>query len=130
MIVRPLKGFDAFAAALRTGSRVTVGPLVLTYIVGQPSDVVTTLYLGVGVSKRTAPHAVVRTRIRRLLREAVRSSVSSRHRHITEARISIMVVTWRKAPLHPSQIGLRDIEPVVAEALDRVLRLAGQGADQ
>jgi hypothetical protein len=41
-----------------------------------------------------------------------------------------MVVTWRKAPLHPSQIGLRDIEPVVAEALDRVLRLAGQGADQ
>ena len=121
MKVRPLKGFGAFSAVLRRGDRTSVGPVSIT--VG--SDAATgnpgTLYLGVTVSKRTAPKASVRTRIRRLLREAVRSFAVQNNKALSEAHINTMVLIWRNAPSKPSLIHFQDVEPVVHQAIHKAI---------
>ena len=121
MIVRPLKGVDAFTAALRTGRRVAEGPATLSFIKGTEQASLPILLLGVTVSKKIAPNAVVRTRIRRLLREAVRTFVGQHHQAILESRITTMILTWRQAPSKPSLIHLSDVEPVVHALLTKAL---------
>lgn len=120
---RPLKGFGAFEEILRSGRRITSGPLSLTAELN-PGAMETgkPVFVGVTIAKRIAPRAVMRNRVKRLLRESARHHVSSRSHALHECGIGRMIFIWRQAPPSPMQLRLADVEMHMAEALDKLLR--------
>ena len=133
MILRPLKGFGAFDAVMRRGRRFSRGPIGIT-IQSDASTAHTTpvLHLGVTVGRRTARTAVVRTRIRRLLREAARSVLPRYSKELREQHVTSLILVWRNAPSRPSRIGLGDVEPHVEAIVTKALTELAQekGAHQ
>lgn len=121
MVVRPLKGHGAFNDVLRSGRRVTSGPLSLTAIGSLPSSQTLTVRCGVTVGKNTARKAVVRNRIKRLLREALRFHVPAKGSRIANSGIHSMVLIWRNAPSSPKLISLDDVRTHVGSAIDRAI---------
>lgn len=124
MTVRPIKGFEAFSDAYRSGRRVSAGVLLLSVTLRSRTSLVVepdVVLIGVTVSKRMAKKAVVRSRIRRLLREALRFSIREHAVEIERATIATIVAIVRSAPSHPALISLEDIQPLVEQLLLRVL---------
>jgi len=116
MVVRPLKGYRSFEDVLRSGRRVTSGPLLLAALPGQASERQT--MLGVGVPKRVARKAVTRNRIKRLLRLAFRTSCAGELARLEGAHV---VCLWRNAPEHPALISLPDVERHVRLGIQKLL---------
>lgn len=124
MHVRPIKGFEAFSDAYRSGRRVSAGLLLLSVTLRSRAPRAVdpgVVLIGVTVSKRMAKKAVVRSRIRRLLREALRFSIRDHASEIERATIATIVAVVRSAPSHPALITLEDIQPLVDQLLLRVL---------
>lgn len=128
MVVRPLKGQGAFNDVMRSGRRTTSGPLSLTAAFSGDRSSVETFSFGVTIGKRTAKHAVVRNRVKRLLREAVRRSVPARSQALSQAGIHTVVLVWRSAPKAPMLLRLSDVHPHVAAALDQAISVCSRNA--
>lgn len=138
MVLRPLKGFGAFESAVRTGRRVTVGPLSLTVgkstiVRGSGSDsgsgsggLDDTILYGVSVPKRIAKSAVVRNRIKRLLRVSLRRVLTDYEEQCRVAGITTIVTIWRDAPDSASLIRLHDVLPVVEKAVIKGIQRISQ----
>ncbi len=123
---RPLKGFGAFEEILRSGRRVTSGPLSLT--AEQQSGVIRTgapVLVGVTIAKRIARRAVMRNRVKRLLRESARQHVSARTNELHERGIGRLIFIWRQAPSSPTQLRFGEVEAHMIETLDKLLRQVG-----
>lgn len=122
MDCRPLKGFGAFEETLRSGRRVTSGPLSLTAaLVRDPQAPFDAIRYGVGIPKRIAPRAVSRNRVKRLLRESVRRHVCSRADEIGSSGYDRLVFLWRQAPASPMLLRLSDVEPHVERAIAKLM---------
>jgi ribonuclease P protein component len=117
MVVRPLKGYRSFEEVLRSGRRVTSGPLLLA-VLPNPTDL-SQAYVGVGVPKRVARKAVVRNRIKRLMRVAMRSAYQRHHAELAGRRI---VCLWRQGNEHPASIHLSAVEHHVEQGMQKLTR--------
>lgn len=117
MVIKPLKGEIAFRDAVKKGKRFSAGPATVTVSSTTKGQISQIVYVAVVIGKRISPKAVVRTRLRRLMRNAVRNVLRKPEIEIAKSQIDTIVVAWRSAPLVPSSIHLRDIEPSVEEAL-------------
>ncbi len=82
------------------------------------------IYLGVVVGKRTSKKAVVRNRLKRLMRESVRQSLKELEGTLPADTIESMVFIWRKAPVHPMAVRLSRVKPEIMNLLKCFL--AGQ----
>jgi len=72
-----------------------------------------TLKYVVSVSKRNAKKAVVRNRIKRLLRESIKEYFNDdTHSEKAEA-FDTLIINWRRAPKQPMKIHLDDVRPTV-----------------
>mgnify|MGYP002335995853 CR=1 FL=1 len=128
MVVRPLKGQGAFNDVMRSGRRTTSGPLSLTAAFSADRSSVETLNCGVTIGKRTAKRAVVRNRVKRLLREAIRQSIPIRSQALSRAGIHTVILVWRSAPQAPMLLRLADVRPHVAAALDQAISVCSRNA--
>jgi len=117
MVVRPLKGYRSFEEVLRSGRRVTSGPLLLAILPNQTDEA--QAYLGVGVPKRIARKAVVRNRIKRLMRVAMRSAYQRYEMELAGRRI---VCLWRHGTDHPAEIHLAAVEHHVELGMQKLRR--------
>jgi len=73
-----------------------------------------------GVSLRRGSTAVIRNRVRRLLRESLRQYFLE---HPTDARIfDALILIWRRHPAKPSQLQLKDVYPIVSQMLQQAVR--------
>lgn len=120
MVCRPLKGAHAFDYVMRSGRRVTSGPLLLSAVSHATASSATVLRVGVTIGKRVAPRAVDRNRVKRLLRHAVRAFV----RNIESSSVvhlDAVVLIWRKRPEAPGLLRLADVQEAVNHAMRTVL---------
>ena len=73
----------------------------------------------VTVKKRNAKKAVVRNRIKRLLRESLKVVFDKYQSDNFSANISELVIIWSNAPAKPGLIKLDDVLPVVSKLIDK-----------
>jgi ribonuclease P protein component len=126
MRLRPLKGYDAFGNVFRTGRRFSNGKATAMVVfrppisVSEPAIAITEqqiVYFGVTARKRTRP-AVLRNRIKRLLRESIRQIADEQHR-TKPFPFREIVVVWNAVPSRPSLLGLETVLEAVRDVLDR-----------
>ncbi len=144
MVIRlcPLKGFEAFSALFRRGIKFSAGRLSAffvfrplarnesAHVILPPTLVV---QYGVTTKRRTRP-AVLRNRIKRLLRESVRNTfrqfplrLQSNSEGIREARtiemIPVMgIIVWQDIPEHPQRLHFNDVQADMAVLYEKILR--------
>lgn len=77
-----------------------------------------TFYYGVTAGKRFIKKAVVRNRVKRLLRVSIRKIFSERYIMLENPPFKYAVFSWRHSPTHPSLISLKDVLPSVESIFD------------
>lgn len=119
MLLQPLKGHGSFERILKAGRRTTGGHLSLTLGVGTVE--VDTIQVGVSVPRRIVSSAVIRNRIKRLLRVAIHQTVQHNDVRCRIRGVNTIVAIWRSGPPIASLISLRDVYPTVDATLKRAL---------
>lgn len=129
MKVQPLKGYGAFEAALKAGTRYTVGPVGLTVVVNS-TPTTSTLSVGVAIGKRNAKRAVARSRMRRLLRVAASHAAEHHASALTGSGIHTLVFVWRRSLARACDVALGDVEPYVFRAVEKAVVSAASSAHE
>lgn len=120
--IESLKGFNSYLKVYKSSKRFNhpVASLAVCY---KPCDIELKQNIGNGkiiygitVTKRTAKKAVVRNRIKRLIRESLRQYFKKRC-DLENCQLKIIIITWKKAPHRPSLIRLNDVSPVIEKLL-------------
>lgn len=102
----------------------TSGPLLLSATPRVSGAQLQPLSVGVTIGKRVAPRAVERNRVKRLLRQAMRSYLIENdpsRLHGVEA----VVLIWRQRPAAPGLLRLNEVRHHVDLALTKVLTQLG-----
>ena len=125
--LKPIKGFNSFSLVFKAGKKFYDGELLSVFVkyesdsetalISNCSDELT-FYYGVTAGKKFNKKAVVRNRVRRLLRESIRKIFSERYVMLEHPPFKYAVFSWRNAPKHPSLISLNDVFPSVEKVFN------------
>lgn len=124
IIPKPIKGFGAFAKVYACGRKFREKNLTASVVFADDGTISDDanflrgeqiLRFGVSIGKRTAKRAVVRNRIKRLLRESLRAYCKTKERSI----IYEAVLVWRMAPPRANLIRLIDVQTEVFSVLSK-----------
>lgn len=120
--IKPIKGFKAFNRVFDAGkkfrSKDALGVFCKkgTEIINKYAEC-NAIYYGVTVPKKLAPKAVMRNRIKRLLRVSIRESL--RNIEYSNINFDIFIITWRNIPQNPREIRLKDVLPQVGSLIEK-----------
>jgi ribonuclease P protein component len=112
--IAPLKGHEAFPKVFKKSRKFTEKDAVLFVQFRAPDeDFSKTVHIGVTIRKKTAKSAVMRNRVKRLLRVALRNILEE----FPEADFPFkaVIAVWQKAPEHPKQLRLEHVETVIRQ---------------
>lgn len=125
MNIKTVKGRLQVTSAFKKGKRftlpeamVSVRPRFFAQEYDAPKNSENSLFIVCSVRKKIAPHAVIRNRLKRLVKESVRQYIRT---HADNNNISILLTlafNWNIAPKRPRDIALQDIYPIVQQLLD------------
>ncbi|MBM2815688.1 MAG: Ribonuclease protein component [Ignavibacteria bacterium] len=120
MKLLPIKGFDAYSEAYKEGKKFELSTAKASVTFRMPNEVLferqnndDNVYYGVTIGKKTAKRAVIRNRVKRLLRESLRKSIKIDIRNGEICPFLKIIIIWKRTPLHPKLISLKDVLPVV-----------------
>lgn len=114
----PLKGFNSFRNVYEISERSHFGSILL-FIVQKPANILIKgqnpnpdkIYLGISVQKKLFKKAVVRNRIKRLVRESVRRVILEFSKNYTVEKIQFILVSYKGEKIEkPKMLKLADIE--------------------
>ena len=125
---KPIKGYNSFSTLFKTGIKIKTEHIFCSVrfnknIVEKESHL---LYYGVTISKRNAKKAVIRNRVKRLLRDSFRILIKE-IKSEELLLIDSIVLAWQVAPKHPKNISLTDVLPAVKKALNKALTIYKKG---
>ncbi|MEJ5287601.1 MAG: Ribonuclease P protein component [Candidatus Kapaibacterium sp.] len=119
--LEPIKRKKDFEILFENGKRFSVGSLRLVVLPKSPDEqnleCVTTVFFAVQVSKKSTKKAVVRNRIKRLLRESLRFLAKNTMKEKI-VMFKYIFLGWVEAPRRACEIRLRDVLPVVEKGLN------------
>ncbi|MBX3043939.1 MAG: ribonuclease P protein component [Candidatus Kapabacteria bacterium] len=127
--VKPIKGFNSFSLIFNAGKKFYDKDLTAVFVHSDAEENNAlikncnddkTLYYGVTAGKKFIRKAVVRNRVKRLLRESIKKIFAERYIMLDKPPFKYAVFSWRKAPVHPALINLADVLP----SLERVTKSA------
>ena len=128
IILKPIKHKKAFSEAYKSGKKFFHESVYISICFEKVSnkdksisiDVMVEqkeVYFAVLISKKVAKKAIVRNRIKRLLRESIRKYFIDLHRRKSPCIFKSLIISWKTAPKHFQQIHLSDVYPVINSAL-------------
>ncbi len=124
MRLHPLKGYNAFGHVFEAGRRFANGSVTALVVFHDPDSTQAEqqiLRFGVTARKRTRP-AVLRNRIKRLLRESLRQIIEEYSQAGKVPPFRELVLVWNAIPRKSSLLRLRMVLPAVRDTLDRATR--------
>jgi ribonuclease P protein component len=116
----PIKGYGSFNEVYMSGKKFYSKNLnsVITFGEKPNNTNAHIINFGVTISKKTAKKAIIRNRIKRLLRESFRALLKE-----TDSSklifIDKIIFSYQKAPAYPNQICLTDVMPAVQNILEQ-----------
>lgn len=126
--IKPIKGFNSFSLVFTGGKKFYDKELMAVFVSNSNANTQdglikncndeTTFYYGVTAGKKFIKKAVVRNRVKRLLRESIRKIFLQRYIMLENLPFKYAVFSWKHAPTHPAQISLKDIFPSVEKVFD------------
>jgi len=84
-----------------------------------------TFNYAVAVRKKNAKKAVVRNRIKRLMRESIRIIIREYEIREKVTNIDSVVFVWSNCPIHPKLINLLQVKPVILKLMERADSYSG-----
>lgn len=121
IILRSLAGKKNFQQLFQSGQRFVHSKAVLiVQFRGKETEGETTVFFGIAVRRKTK--AVIRNRLKRLIREAMFRYFKAHPR--AASHIHSIIILWRDIPPKASLIHLRDVEPVLQELFTQALQEA------
>ncbi len=127
-----LKSEKKFSDVYQNGKRIYSGNIILTISKVKDSSSERTqdinneeiVEFAVVVGKRTSKSAVIRNRIKRLLRESIRCSFPLVFGDLEELPFNAMIITRRKAALHRKLIKFQEVNSEVFDAMIKARKLS------
>lgn len=123
----PLKGHEAFPKVFKKSRKFTEKDAVLYAEFDypedngknetQPEDSFKTISVGVTIRKKNARSAVMRNRIKRLLRVALRNVLKEWSSTGNQVPFKALIAVWQTVPEHPMHLRLEHVEPVIQRLL-------------
>ncbi|HYF02802.1 MAG TPA: ribonuclease P protein component [Patescibacteria group bacterium] len=124
--IAPLKGHEAFPKVFKKSKKFTGRDAVLFVefsLLESESDILKTVSLGVGIRKKTARKAVMRNRVKRLLRTAMRNFLKNMAAG-GNVPFTAIIAIWQSAPEHPLQLRLEYVEQALWPLLEQARQYA------
>jgi ribonuclease P protein component len=126
-VIHSVKGYGAFPEIFNGGKKFTNKKSLGFFLYGLPGKLKVQssglaspeIYSGVSVSKRSAKKAVVRNRVKRLMRQSVRDFFGAYTGELPN--VMCFVIIWKFAPRHPKLITLKDVKPFIDDLLENAL---------
>lgn len=121
----PLKGFNSFKNVYEISVKSHFGNILL-FVAPKATPILikgktpeeNTIYLGISVAKKIFRKAVVRNRIKRLIRESVRKNLLALAQNFSLDKIQIIMVAYKgEKILKPSEINLSKVDSDLSAAL-------------
>jgi ribonuclease P protein component len=121
--IKSIKSKKEFAALFHKGKRFYEkdAHIIIKYKEKPELETFSTLKIACSAGKRLSKKAVVRNRIKRLMRESLRAMISDPAFSIVFNKIDVIWIFWHYAPKRPSEIRLGDVEPTVRKLVTRIL---------
>jgi ribonuclease P protein component len=124
----PIKGYKTFSIVFDAGVKQKKYPVLASFVYDVENIGLSPfrqeelseeghVFFGVAISKRRARKAVVRNRIKRLLRESVRLVFKEFDESGITPEFKAFTLLMLKAPKRPKEIGLDEVLPSVRKAL-------------
>lgn len=123
--IETLKGFDSFPKAFGAGYKIYEKQAVASIVIRKSLENIgeESIKIGVSVAKKRAKRAVMRNRIKRLLRESLRLFLKNRNEKYGYCPIASIIISWKAIPLKRSLIGLKDVSSFVERSIDKAYQL-------
>ena len=120
--LQPLKGKTAIAELYKSGKRFhTHSATAFVQYSEYPNDNKShILNHVVTISKRCAKKAVVRNRIKRLLRVSLNKMIDRNNTMNALSLVDSILISWKNAPKHPMLINLSDVIPVLDDLIRKI----------
>ena len=125
MNIKTVKGRVQVTSAFKKGKRftvpeamVSVRPRSYAQEYDAPKNSENSLFIVCSVRKKIAPHAVIRNRIKRLVKESVLHYLRTHEDNNNISNLLTLAFNWNSAPKRPRDITLKDIYPSVQQLLD------------
>ena len=121
---KPIKGYNAFSANFKTGMKLKTECIFCSVVFNKNIEIdeFHTIYYGVSISKKIAKKAVIRNRVKRLLRESLRLLL----KEFDSAElifINSIILIWQVAPKSSNEISLDCVMPAVKNILEQASNL-------
>ncbi len=113
--IKPLKGFNAFGEVHKVGRKVHSNDCTLIYTIKRSGELSAISY-GISVPKRNCKKAVIRNRIKRLLRESLRQLALE----LEKRQMQEVLIYWRKIPKAANLISLKEVLESLEYTLSRI----------
>lgn len=119
LVLKPLKGYNSFTKVFKAGKKIKTVNALGVFCKNECTDLEiesneSTLIFGVTVSKKIAPKAVMRNRVKRLLRESIRKFFRNKDQ---KPEYNVLVISWRYIPEHSKLLHLSEVFPQVEQLL-------------
>jgi len=126
VILKTIKGKKKFDELFKVGRsfREKDGYAVVKFRDKQEEQNRICTYYAVSAGRKVAKKAVVRNRIKRLLRESIRRTAKEKAESF--ACIEQIFLGWKKAPRHPKLIHLKEVAPIVDKLIDKAVETYGK----
>ncbi len=125
LTLKPLKGRKNFAALFNSGSRFSekeVSAVIdfrqINSISGSDNNELTfEVFYALGVRKKVAKKAIIRNRLKRLMRESLKQIFKDSEGYELAEMFQTVYLSWNIAPSHHKLIGLNDVYPKIKDIL-------------
>lgn len=125
----PLKGFNSFKKAYELAQKYRFDNLTIA-VCAKPTELLIKgkepspykIYVGISVPKKSFRKAVVRNRIKRLIKVSLRNFIKSNQNNEQLIKTQVILITWNGQQINnPRQIKLSDVEPKLFKTIEIIL---------
>jgi ribonuclease P protein component len=127
----PLKGFNSFSKVFSISKKFRSEHLLIG-VCFKPTDILvkgkplddTKIYVGISVPKKYFKKAVIRNRIKRLIKETFRAYIKDTNRISELSKVHIITINWYgKSISKEKDIKLNEVKTPIFKLLDKILKI-------